>query len=604
MRRFLNIAALLLFFAVSVTTQAAITPAQVQKLVEEVDKFANASTTTLKEESLVPLATRIIRHRDEFPAETIAKMYLLLAKMNAAKGEISAAFQFANDGLSFAHTDYMLTVNLILIRSEGHYANGKFELALADIEQAYGIITDQNIVVPVQVAIVLSYRAMMFALTDNLKAAEQDLISVREILRQHPEIRQNYELNNILAAAYYFSRRYPDAINLFSELIQTHYGQQPLANIEEIFNNRGNSYLKLREYVNARTDFEESLRISANKSMPIQRAYAELGLGIVYLKSNDFAQAKKRLLSAQNVFSGENQMKPLLTSTLKLAKAYMGTNDVDQANELIAQANDIANQVSLTSDQFELYRMNASMYAQQGKFDQAYYAMQKYNTLISEMHVNIPNAFAPLDLPIEDKFIPSSNQNVRIEKDKRREQIVQLLSLLCLVLLGVIVLQWLKHRNFKMENRLLESEKPRDFMPNPGVTKELYQTSFKMARKYDYPIAIGYLLVDNWQELEFKFSQKVSREVARTIATLINESIGEFDSVGLVNQGEYLVLCPHQSCSELKEKMNKLQNALNLRIFANLGDFSVSISFACDVPSIQDIDPYIFLSRLSDSLNK
>ena len=34
--------------------------------------------------------------------------------------------------------------------------------------------------------------------------------------------------------------------------------------------------------------------------------------------------------------------------------------------------------------------------------------------------------------------------------------------------------------------------------------------------------------------------------------------------------------------------------------FANLGEFSVNIAFSIATPSVQDIDPYIFLSRLSE----
>lgn len=46
--------------------------------------------------------------------------------------------------------------------------------------------------------------------------------------------------------------------------------------------------------------------------------------------------------------------------------------------------------------------------------------------------------------------------------------------------------------------------------------------------------------------------------------------------------------------------MDKIVDALKVRFFANLGEFSVNIVFSLDAPNVQDIDPYIFLSRLID----
>ena len=48
------------------------------------------------------------------------------------------------------------------------------------------------------------------------------------------------------------------------------------------------------------------------------------------------------------------------------------------------------------------------------------------------------------------------------------------------------------------------------------------------------------------------------------------------------------------------KKMDKIVDALKVRFFANLGEFSVNIVFSLDAPNVQDIDPYIFLSRLID----
>ena len=38
--------------------------------------------------------------------------------------------------------------------------------------------------------------------------------------------------------------------------------------------------------------------------------------------------------------------------------------------------------------------------------------------------------------------------------------------------------------------------------------RKQYFPQYKAARKYQYNIAIGYLIIENWQELNFHFNQK------------------------------------------------------------------------------------------------
>jgi hypothetical protein len=90
-------------------------------------------------------------------------------------------------------------------------------------------------------------------------------------------------------------------------------------------------------------------------------------------------------------------------------------------------------------------------------------------------------------------------------------------------------------------------------------------------------------------------------EVSKTLATLLNESKGEFDEAGTINDGEYLLLGPHQTESEIAAKLHGLAEAIKVRFFANLGNYSVKIGYAYGLPTAQDIDPYIFLSRLSET---
>ncbi len=159
---------------------------------------------------------------------------------------------------------------------------------------------------------------------------------------------------------------------------------------------------------------------------------------------------------------------------------------------------------------------------------------------------------------------------------------------------------------FREKQRMMifsAAEKPRNFIANSMQTKHAYQRAFKKARQYNYPITVVYFTVENWQELIFRFNKKsIINEVVNDISLLINEHLSEFDCAGLINPGEYLLMFEHQTTEEIILIVDKLSKALKVRFFANLGNFSISCKYTVKTPSFKDIDPYIFLARLSESI--
>lgn len=186
-------------------------------------------------------------------------------------------------------------------------------------------------------------------------------------------------------------------------------------------------------------------------------------------------------------------------------------------------------------------------------------------------------------------------------KYDQQQTIISILSTLVFLLICSVIFLWLNHRAIKLKKAHDAIEKPNDMIATPIQTKELYKKSFNMARKYSYPLTLSYISISNWQELTFQFNKKTVSEVGREIASVINKHINEFENAGLVNEGEYLLLFPHQHKKEVAIIIEKLVLDLKLRFFANVGEFSVIIAYSIGSPNFQDIDPYIYLSQLSDS---
>jgi hypothetical protein len=187
-------------------------------------------------------------------------------------------------------------------------------------------------------------------------------------------------------------------------------------------------------------------------------------------------------------------------------------------------------------------------------------------------------------------------------KFQRQQSIIISLVALVILLLVAFVSFMIKLKSKKRTLAYETEERPSYILASPTQTKHDYQLAFKKAKNYQYPLTVSYFVIENWQELTFLCSKKNLKEIRREIARVINEQLTEFDQAGLLNDGEYLLLFEHQCEDEIREKITNLAQALSVRFFANLGDFSVTINYAVKKTDFKDIDPYIFLARLCESV--
>jgi hypothetical protein len=267
--------------------------------------------------------------------------------------------------------------------------------------------------------------------------------------------------------------------------------------------------------------------------------------------------------------------------------------------------------------------MVAEMYIAQKDYQNAYLWQEKHSQILITKLDNkkkasgVINKLSHLAIGLEPKTEPINESRKLAVKlagnseifssfvskfEKQRFAIVSL-SALASILFITLIIFLLRLRAKKINLAYEEAEKPSYAMAGPMQTKFHYQLSFKKARKYQYPIFVGYLIIDNWPEMEFHFNNKSISEVTKGLACVINEQLTEFDYVGLLNKGEYLLLLEHQTAEDVSVKLDKLVQAVNAHSFANLGDFSITMKYSYSTPTFKDIDPYLFLARIAESVN-
>lgn len=597
-----------LYPAVSVAVSTELNTDNRDQNISKVNQYALFDTELLPHDEIIALANTIIKDRAYYSHDTLARVFILLAEVAKNKGDIGRSFQFASDGLALTGISRTIKLNLMLKIAAGHYVKGKYHSVLNVAEQAIQLSSSSTLIEYRLIA--LSYKAMAHALLAQHNLAYDSLQRVASLIEQYKQFTDHFELLEILASAYHYQGSYQTAVIMYNKLIKLRFDSSRTKNIDQTYYSLASAYLALTQLDDAYNAFWEAKQYAVKKSAVIRIAYAELGLGQVLLLQDEYEAAYQALFKAENIFKGQNLTKPYLSSLIALAKTSKKINKVKQSYTLLKKAQYIAENVDLTNAQIELYQLLTTMYYQQGNIEEAFKAQSRYLTLYERF--NVANKLYNPSL----KEYKQANDNSRYlamklldqsdlrtafsDKIAYQHQVIFWLVIALSTLFIIIAIFWIKQRRIQQNKMYDESEQSDLFLATPFLTKKIYQQSYKKARKYEYPLAVGYLLVDNWKELNFHFSKKVVGEICRIMAELLNEMMEEFDHAGLINEGEYLILCPYQSNEYLKAKLVKLSEALNVRFIANIGSFSIKISYAYDTPNIQDIDPYIFLSRLSE----
>ena len=612
---------MLFFFSYGAQAQSAPTDLEISYNTESIDKLYLASenphgvvgkTTTLKaSRQLVELSNHIIRNRQLYNANTIAKVYALLANDASNRADVAKAFQFASDGLTQPSLSPEIKLRLLQSLSDGYYANGKYHKTIETANKSIAIATSRAELKFLLIA--FGHRAMAFALTADYQKANDDLAKVASLIKDNPQFFEHLELLEIVAIAHFYLNDFDTASNTHNKIIQIKQERNLEQTLAQSYYNLARSYegqSRLDDAFNAYWEAQESVRFDET---PIKEGFIQLGFGNLLLVQEKYEEAYQKLKLAESLFAGKNQIKPYLTTLIHLAKAAINTDRVDEAFELLSNAKQIATGVELTERQIELYWLLYQSYLLKNNNTQAL----KY----LEFYVKAYQKFSPKS---KQFAVQSSSQKNTAEQSKNlakrlaieandaesekianayHQQLLTLLILSALVLMLLLVAFWLRRKTIILNKAFTDSEKPKHFLHNSAQIKQFYQLNFKQSRKYEYPLAVAFVILPNWGEITSRVNKKVVEEIRRTIAILINESLSEFDYAGSLSEGQFLILCPHQSNDEIQQRLYSLNETLRASFFANLGDFIILFDYAYDTPSMQDIDPYIFLSKLSEKVN-
>lgn len=593
-----------------------------EKLITQVEHLFEQNTETLNYHNVIELSNTIINQRINYPNDIVAKIYLLLANVASNKGELETALQFTNYGLAIASQNQTTRLRLQISLAKIFSDKKQYQQLLTTVQQA--INTPQKKKNTTYFLIALSYRSVAFAMLGQHAKALVDLQEVEAVIQKNPAFSEHISLLTILANAYYHLGDYQTTLTVQLRILKLRFNINQLSNIDQTYFHLANAYYRLNRFNDAYTAYWEAKNYAVKKDAPIYVGYASQGLSLTLLHQKQYTAAKNEILQAKELFYENNLATHYLESIIILTQIYHAIKQEDQVFSLLLEGEKLASNIKLTADYIIFYQYLADMYLVKKNLNKAYLWQNKYSKALLESILFINKIIDLNSYSTSSKVTIKSNKNISASTKSRelaiklaeqseltssfsskfrKQQLFILESIIVTSsLLIFIVFLWIKQRRNKLQTEYETLEKPSYILANSIQTKQLYQTSFNMARKYNYPLTLGYISITNWQELTFQFNKKTVSEVNRGIARLINEQLNEFESAGLINNGEYLLLFPHQNKENVTKTVENLVSALKLRFFANLGEFSVIIAYSIESPDFQDIDPYIFLSRLSSSI--
>jgi tetratricopeptide (TPR) repeat protein len=591
------------------------------QLIKQIEQLITVNSETLNDEEVNILASNILTNRQHYPNEAIAKLFLLLANSGINKGDINTALQYIQQGIAIPTANKTIKLCLQLKLAELLIAKKDYAKLLDVAQQA--VLKSEQVNQVKYKLFALSYRSVALATLGHHQQALLDLQQVEQGIIENKLFNKHIELFTILAAAYYQLSDYQTVLTLQLKILKLRFELEQKGNIEHTYLALGYAYLYLRRFDDAYNAFWEAKHYGERKNAPLTIAYANKGLGISLLKQEQYNAAAIVLQDAADVFQRESLHTNLIETFIALAKVKLNRQDKKQGYALLVKTLTLLDDKPLSLEFIGFYRMLAAMYFDLGNYQEAYLWQKKHSQLLAIKVENKKKAVKsahhfynqPLHVSQEDQSIVQSRElAIKLTKEnesssdalfkfQRQEFIIISLLVFILFLLLTLLALIFKLRAKKRALVYETGEKPSYMLASPMQTKHDYQLTFKKARAYQYPLTVGYFVIENWQELTFLCNKKNLKEVRRGIASVINKQLTEFDQVGLLNDGEYLLMFEHQGESEIKEKIESLAQALRVRFFAHLGDFSVTTNYGLKSPSFKDIDPYIFLARLCETVD-
>lgn len=196
------------------------------------------------------------------------------------------------------------------------------------------------------------------------------------------EVAQSVNLSSI-AYLLYDLNDYENALEFALRCLPIFEKANDLHRLNALYHILGNIYFKQEQHLEALRYFEENLRLSEQDT--VLHALAISGLGKVYYKMNDFANARKHLVDALKESEELSNVEVQIICQFYIGRMMMDEGNYRQAQQHMNAAFELADEYNRKHDVMSVHEALAQLYDKMGDIPKAFYHLKTYEQMKEEI---------------------------------------------------------------------------------------------------------------------------------------------------------------------------------------------------------------------------
>lgn len=196
------------------------------------------------------------------------------------------------------------------------------------------------------------------------------------------EVAQSVNLSSI-AYLLYDLNDYENALEFALRCLPIFEKANDLHRLNALYHILGNIYFKQEQHLEALRYFEENLRLSEQDTM--MHALAISGLGKVYYKMNDLANARKHLVDALKESEELSNVEVQIICQFYIGRMMMDEGNYRQAQQHMNAAFELADEYNRKHDVMSVHEALAQLYDKMGDIPKAFYHLKAYEQMKEEI---------------------------------------------------------------------------------------------------------------------------------------------------------------------------------------------------------------------------
>jgi diguanylate cyclase (GGDEF)-like protein len=370
----------------------------------------------------------------------------------------------------------------------------------------------------------------------------------------YPEAQTDAFLN--LGVAYHELGQYTEALEYFLKGLEGAKSEPFLHALA--LRNIGRSHQKLAQNDLARSYFLQSLQLSEESFDPIGISNVLDNLAVLAMSQKQAAEAEGHLQESWRLKREAGDTRGQSETLVLLGQLAVQEGNLEEAKTYLRNALVISEQIGNTIEKYQAHQHLSNVYKAQGSYKEALESFQAYSELREAMlNENSSQHLKSLRVQFEVSQAAREKEIFRLKNVELAEKNEKLNKLN----------DALQRANAEKSRLLAELERQAKEDALTGLYNrryfdDVFARSFAQSQRLTTPLSIAISDIDNFKQVNDRFSHQMGDLVLRTVAKIMKESVRDIDTVARYGGEEFLVLLPAADAQSAKVVCERIRTAV------------------------------------------